>query len=183
MTRMKKNEIRKLFGKLLKPHLNNLFFPHGIHGQIAYYLEKQGYYGPYTIPAYMVPLCFSSEALSKLKENSDKHGIPIEAAHPADVLDKLVDGIDLGYGNRSRLSPLTFVDMVSSGCEPDIYYLDRDFNNDEYMRFFDFLDDTILVKHIRTSWTDLGAADMKFWCHMFANCAEKPRKLARVVKG
>lgn len=183
MVRMKRNEIKKRFKKLLKPRLNNLFFPHGIYGQIVYYLEKEGYYGPYTIPAYIVPFYFSPEALLKLKENCEKHEILIEAIHPADHFDKLMDGINLAHDNRRGLHPAVFIDMVRSGCKPDVYYLDKDFNNGDYATFFGFLDDAIRKNCTRVSWGDLESADMKFWCHMFANFAEKPQGFAKMGKG
>ena len=166
MARMKRNKIKKRFSNLLKPRLNGLFFPHGIYGEIVYYLEKDGYYGPHTIPEYVVPAYFSSGALSKLKENSEDHKIAIEAAHDGD-LDKLMNGVDLAYGNQWKLPPSVFSDMVSSGCKPDVHYLDKDFNNGQYLELFDFLNDKTRSNHDLTSWEGLETADMKFWCYMF----------------
>lgn len=164
---MKRNEIKKRFNKLLKPHLNKLFFPHGIYGQIVYCLEKDGYFGLYTIPAYMVPVCLSSRALLKLRENSIDQETAIEDVH-SDSFGNLVKGINLVQGNRRRLPAAVFIDMVRSGCQPDVYYLDKDFNNGNYVTFFDFLDDAIRKNRTRVSWGDLESTDMKFWCYMLA---------------
>lgn len=164
----KTSEIKKRFKKLLNPHLNDLFFPHGVNGRVVYYLEKNGYHGPDTIPGYVVPVCFSSEALLKLKDNSEKLNIPVKAAQGED-LDKLVEGIDLTYGTQRKLDPLIFTDMVSSGCKPDVYYLDKGFNNGQYSQFFDFLIDKIWQEYALIPWEDLEPADMKFWCYMFTH--------------
>ncbi|MCK9228642.1 MAG: hypothetical protein M0P30_12790 [Syntrophorhabdaceae bacterium] len=169
----KSSEIKKRFKKLLRPHIDKLFFPHGVYGQIVYYLEKQGYYGPHTIPAYIVPLRFSADAVAKLNENSEKHNISTSATRKRDI-DKLTEGIDLMYNKRWYLERAIFVDMASSGCEPDTLYVDKDFNNGQYKKFFDFLEEKIRAKHFRDPWEDLAAPDMKFWCYMFTNAVQQP---------
>ena len=164
----KANEIKKRFKQLLKPHIDKLFFPHGVYGQIAYFLEKKGYYGPHTIPPYIVPLRFSSDASAKLNENSEKHNIPTGSTSKKDI-DKLTEGIDLVYDKKWNLEQAVFVDMARSGCEPDTFYLDKDFSNGQYKKFFDFLEEIIRDKHFRDPWEDLAVPDMKFWCYMFTH--------------
>ena len=164
----KTNEIKKRFKQLLNPHIDKLFFPHGVYGQVAYLLERKGYYGPHSIPPYIVPLWFSPDASAKLKENSEKHTIPVSAARKEDI-DKLTEGIDLVYDTKWNLDRAVFVDMARSGCVPDTFYIDKDFNNGRYRKFFDFLEERIRAKHLRDPWDDLAVPDMKFWCYMLAH--------------
>lgn len=164
----KANEIKKRFKKLLKPHIDRLFFPHGIYGQVAYFLERKGYYGPHTVPPYIVPLRFSSDASAKLNENSKKHDIPVSSTRKDDI-DKLTEGIDLVYDKKWNLDRAIFVDMASCGCEPDTFYVDKDFNKGQYREFFDFLEERIRAKHFWDPWDDLSVSDIKFWCYLFVH--------------
>lgn len=163
----KTNEIKKRFKQLLKPRIDKLFFPHGVYGQIAYLLERKGYYGPYTVPPYIVPLRFSLDASAKLNENSEKHNI--HSSNRKEDIDKLTEGIDLVYDRKWNLDPAVFVDMARSGCAPDILYVDKDFNSGKYLNFFDFLEEMIRARHLRDPWDDLTVPDMKFWCYMFTH--------------
>ncbi len=167
---VKNNEVKKTFKRLLKPHIDRLFFPHGVCGQIAYYLQKQGYHGPHTIPRYMVPMSFSAKALSRLERNLELHKIPIDADHEG-AFENMLEGIDLVYDGRWNLDRAVFVDMVKAGCEPDTFYLDKDFNNGQYLKLFHFLEDEIRAKHTQVPWAELTVADMKFWCYMFTHAA------------
>jgi len=157
--------------ELLKPHLDKLFFPDGVYGGTVYYLTEDGFYGPHHIPDYVVPIYFSSEALSKFKQNLEKYNKNLSSISDDDV-EKITEGIDLTYGEGWDVAPKIFVDMVKFGCKADTFYFDREFSAHGYDDSFDSLEDGMLEIYDFKEWGDLELEDIEFWCDIIIEANE-----------
>jgi hypothetical protein len=148
------SNLRKLIELLTKyiDQNDNLFFPDGSYGGECYYLEKEGFHGPYRIPDYVVPVKFSSKAEKKFLTKLEEAGLKIDDAE-IETLEKLCDWIDLSYGDqRWELEPYQFVDMLMNGCEADNLYLPSEW---DYGDFHESCTSN-LIEHPFVEWESLA---------------------------
>jgi len=163
---MTEKAIRNKLKELIKPHLQELYFPDGIYGGTVYSLDEEGFLGPHHIPDYVVPVCFSSEALSKFHQKLAAYKKDIKSIDDSEI-ESILEGIDLKYGDRWDLEPEKFLEMVEAGCEADRYYLlDSSIGFDEPEDFFYFLEEGIYATYSLEKWSDLELEDVENWCEM-----------------
>lgn len=168
---MNEKKLRNKLAELIKPHLNKLFFPEGIYGGTAYYVEEDGFYGPHYIPDWVVPIYFSFETFLKFEQNLKKYNKQLNSINDDDV-EKITKGLDLTFGNGWTLDAEQFIDMVKNECEPDTVYLDREFSADDYDDFFESTENGIIENYAFNEWNELDLEDVDYWCNMLSEADE-----------
>jgi hypothetical protein len=169
---MTENITRGKLKNLIKPHLQELYFPDGIYGGAVYYLEEDGFYGPHQIPDYVVPICFSSEALSKFYQKLTSCNKDVNSISDTEIA-CLTQGIDLTFGEGWDLAPEDFIEMVKSGCKADTYYLnDSSIGIDDYVDFFSFLEEGLFELYPLKKWCDLNLEDIEYWFEILSEESE-----------